>query len=99
MPAVAEGSDGEAPERRVEEGKKKKKLVLQDGEILQMYSLAQKEAELEADWRGIDYMARKVPHLLSIAGENRAVPGAAGPTPRSLDSSRRKERREAIELL
>lgn len=55
--AEAEEEDEEsesAPQRTESESsrRKPKRLVLQDKELLEMYSLAQHEAQLEADWRG-----------------------------------------------
>lgn len=89
-PSQAEHSQQqEAPE---EPPNKRKPLKLSDNEILKMYNLAQQEAELEADWRGIHYMGQQHADFTSAGGSSK-------PSSRGIDSGRRQERREAIELL
>jgi hypothetical protein len=94
MAEVRPQEDQMPPQEPEELQKKRKPLRLNDSEILKMYSLAQQEAELEADWRGIDYMQRAVPQFRSHDGSSSARPSSRG-----MESGRRQERREAIELL
>mmetsp|Transcript_20009 Transcript_20009/g.36487 ORF Transcript_20009/g.36487 Transcript_20009/m.36487 type:complete len:397 (+) Transcript_20009:476-1666(+) len=87
--------------------KKPKKLRLDDGELLQIFSLAQQEAELEADWRGINFPAprdRVPPLMLTPASGVRCgvAPAAAlqsKPSQPMQSGRSQKEREEAIGLL
>jgi len=108
----AEGEEDAQAEKAEEAQKKKKKLKLKDGEILHMYSLAQREAELEADWRGIDNMTSHTQVNLepSSGSQEHVVASRCGwrlpdgsnvalPAIDRHDGTMRQERREAIELL
>lgn len=86
-----------------EEAKQQKKLRLSDREILAICGAAQREAELEADWRGIDagsspfrYRAAVVsetpPRKGGTLGEGKAVSPV-------VDKKASRERAEALDLM
>lgn len=87
--------------------KKPKKLRLDDDELLRIFSLAQHEAELEADWRGINFPASRdrVPPLVLTptpgvhCGAAPAVTLQSTPSQQVPSGRSQKEREEAIGLL
>jgi hypothetical protein len=91
--------------------KPQKKLRLDDEELLQIYSEAQQEAELEADWRGIHFSARGrkgLPPLVLSTGPGLEPFYCVTASPPEDDtvsaravpqSGRRQERQAAIGLL